>query len=134
MKTSATGSIKISYPIIYNGIEINNIVLYFKNGKVIEFESSNNLFLSRLLNIDEGASYLGEIGFGTNYNNKNFIGNIIFDEKMGRTLHITLGNSYSKCKNGSFSSIHLDMIIDTTNDVSVYLDSKLFLKNRNYYI
>lgn len=133
IKESVNGKIAFTYPIIYNGIEISDIELDFQEGKVINYSTSNNDAFHNLLTIDEGACYIGEIGIGTNYSHHEFIGNIIFDEKIGGTIHLALGASYPECGEVNASSIHIDMIYDTIDQGEVFIDDKLFIKNRKIY-
>lgn len=132
VETSVNGHIKITYPAIYNGVEFKDIELEFINGKITSFNSTNNDALKRLLELDEGSALLGEIGFGTNYNIQKFNNNIIFDEKMGGTMHIALGSAYPECGGKNFSMIHLDLLVDTLNGTEVFIDGKLFLSERAF--
>ncbi|SHK02506.1 aminopeptidase [Paramaledivibacter caminithermalis] len=134
IKESVNGRIFIDYPIIYNGIEIKELELFFKEGRLIEFKCSNNEAFEKIISIDNGACYLGEIGFGTNHKIHQYIGNIIFDEKMGGTGHIALGSSYPECGKNNVSQIHLDMVFDSNKGKVIYADNQIFLEDRKYYI
>lgn len=134
VKDSVEGHITISYPVLYKGITLSEVYLVFKKGRLVDFNCSNNSELQKIINVDHGASYLGEIGFGTNHLISEPINNIVFDEKIRGTLHIALGSSYSKCGSGNMSSIHMDMIVDTVNGTSIHIDDCLFLKNRIFHI
>lgn len=105
------------------GREFKNIRLVFKNGAVVDYNcESNKEFLKKILNTDEGAKKLGELGFGTNRMIKKLVGDILFDEKKGGTVHLALGHAYKECikekelkkskeKVLNKSSVHWDLII-----------------------
>jgi leucyl aminopeptidase (aminopeptidase T) len=79
-----------------------------------------------------GAKRLGELGIGTNYDIQRFIKNILFDEKIGGTIHLALGESYAETGGVNKSALHWDMIKDLRQDGAVYVDGKLFQKNGRF--
>jgi aminopeptidase len=133
VESSTEGHIHYDYPVIYSGKEIDNIYLEFKKGKVVKATASKNQdLLRKMINIDPGASRLGEFGIGTNYNIKKFIKQILFDEKIGGTIHLALGMAYKEGGGRNKSALHWDMIKDLRKGGSVYIDGKLFQKDGKF--
>jgi aminopeptidase len=85
-------------------------------------------FLQSLLDMDEGARVLGELAFGLNYEIDRFTRDILFDEKIGGTLHLALGSSFKKLGGRNDSGLHWDMICDLRTDGEVYADGELVWK------
>jgi aminopeptidase len=79
-----------------------------------------------MLNIDDGSRYLGEFAFGTNKRIDRFIKNILFDEKIGGTIHMALGTGYPESGSKNKSTIHWDMICDMRDGGQVFVDGELF--------
>lgn len=133
VEDSVEGHIRFSYPGIYMGKEIEDIRLEFKEGKVIKAtaEKGEELLLA-LLETDEGAKRLGEIAIGTNYGITKFTKNMLFDEKIGGTIHAALGTSIPQSKGENQSSIHWDMLCDMTNGGKIYADGELFYENGKF--
>lgn len=129
VEDSVNGWIRFKYPAIYNGQEIHDIELWFENGKVVKEKASKNQeFLSATLNTDGGARFLGEWGIGTNYGIQRFTKNMLFDEKMGGTIHFAVGAGYPESGSKNESGLHWDMLCDMA-DAEITLDGDLFYKN-----
>lgn len=132
VENTANGKISFTYPTIYGSRELEGVVLEFKGGKVINATAKKNQdFLNAMLDQDKGARYIGEFGIGLNYNIKKHIKNILFDEKIGGTIHLALGRSYEECKGKNKSVLHWDMICDLRSGGKLYFDGKLVYKNGN---
>jgi len=112
VEDSVNGQVRFTFPGIYQGNEIENIFLKFNNGKVIEAsaDKGENL-LKELLKIDN-ADILGEFAIGNNYGISQFTKNILFDEKLGGTIHCALGNGLVDAGSKNRSAIHWDIIKD----------------------
>ena len=83
----------------------------FEKGEVVEYSATKNEdLLKAMINTDSGSRRLGELGIGTNYDINRFTKNILFDEKIGGTIHLALGRAYKECKGINESAIHWDMI------------------------
>lgn len=127
------GHIKFSFPGIYLGKEIEDIELEIENGKVIKAKAKKGEeLLKTLLETDEGASYFGEVAIGTNYGIKKFTKNMLFDEKIGGTIHMALGDSMPEAGGKNRSNIHWDMLCDMRNGGEIYADGELFYKNGEF--
>jgi len=125
VRTSAEGWIKFDYPALRSGNEVSGIYLEFKVGKVIKAKAEKNeKFLRSMLAIDEDASYLGELGIGMNPKIKKFTGDLLFDEKIGGTIHLALGMAYKENGGGNDSAIHWD-IVKNMKRGKILLDGKV---------
>lgn len=112
IEDSTNGHIRFSYPGIYTGNEIQDIYLEFKDGKVIKATAQKGEeLLQEILKI-ENADVLGEFAIGTNYGITKFTKNMLFDEKLGGTLHCALGLGFEKTGSKNRSSIHWDILKD----------------------
>lgn len=124
------GHITFSFPGIYVGKEIEGIKLEVKDGLVIKATASKGEeLLHSLLKIDEGASRFGEVAIGTNYGIKNFTRNMLFDEKIGGTVHMAIGDSMAEAGGLNHSSLHWDMLCDMRNGGKIFADGELFYEN-----
>jgi len=127
------GYITFTYPAIWGGVEVEGVRLVFKRGKVVEATAvKGEEFLKKILEVDEGAKRLGEVAFGLNYDVTRFTKEILFDEKIGGTIHLALGASYPKTGGKSTSAIHWDMIKDMKKDGKVYADGDLIYENGRF--
>jgi aminopeptidase len=129
VEDSVNGWVRFKYPAIYQGQEITDIELWFENGKVVKEKASKNReLLTATLDTDEGARYLGEWGIGTNYGIQRFTKNMLFDEKIGGTIHFAVGAGYPETKSKNESGIHWDMLCDM-NESEITVDGDLFYKD-----
>jgi aminopeptidase len=129
VETATEGEIRFSFPAIFQGRGIEDVRLRFEGGRVVHAEaSSGNDFLQSLLDMDEGARILGEVAFGLNYEIDRFTRDILFDEKIGGTMHFALGSSFKKLGGRNESGLHWDMICDLRADGEVYADGELVWK------
>jgi aminopeptidase len=132
VENSATGWIRFNYPAIYNGRQVDNVELWFKDGRVFKEKAApGQEFLTEMLNTDEGARRLGELGIGTNYGIQRFSKNMLFDEKMGGTIHLALGQGFPECGGVNKSAIHWDMLCDMSQG-EIFADGELFFKNGHF--
>jgi aminopeptidase len=111
------------------------VKLDFKDGLVIGAKADKNeADLNRILDVDRGARYLGELGLGNNYFIKRFTKDILFDEKIGGTIHLALGKGYKTTLSRNNSALHWDMIKDLRRDGQLWFDNKLVQKNGKWLI
>jgi aminopeptidase len=127
------GIVTFSFPGIYMGKEIEGIVLHIEKGKVIKATATKGEdLLKALLETDEGACRFGEVAIGTNYGIKEFTRNMLFDEKIGGTIHMAIGDSMPEAGGLNRSTIHWDMLCDMRNGGKIYADGELFYENGNF--
>jgi len=129
VEDSMTGWIKYTYPGVHNGREVDGIELKFEQGKVVKATAKKNEdYLNQVLDTDAGARFVGEFAIGTNYGITKFSKNILFDEKIGGTIHLALGASYPDTGGKNASAIHWDMIAGA-QDAEILVDGEVFYKN-----
>jgi len=111
VKTSINGAIQFNTPTLYAGSKFENVRLEFKDGKVVKASSNNTKRLNQILDTDPGARYTGEFSLGFNPYILNPMCDILFDEKIAGSLHLTPGQAYEECDNGNRSAVHWDMVL-----------------------
>jgi len=120
----------ISYaPSVYQGKPFEYVKLDVSDGKVVDYDSSNNDALEGILNTDEGARQFGEFSFGLNPVIEEPMYDILFDEKIYGSNHLTLGNDYEIAPNGNESNIHWDLVCIGAD---VYLDGEKIREGRTF--
>jgi aminopeptidase len=126
---SASGWVRFGYPAIYQGREVTDIELWFEDGRVLKETAAKGAdLLTGLLNTDQGARYLGELGIGTNYGIQRFTKNMLFDEKMGGTIHLAVGAGFPEAGGENVSGLHWDMLCDMAES-EITVDGELFYKD-----
>jgi len=134
-ENSARGTIRYTLPTSYDGHAVDDIRLRFEDGRVVEAHaSSSEDYLLSMLNIDDGARHIGEFAFGMNYGIHEATRNILYDEKIGGTIHLALGRSYPESGGLNVSALHWDMVCDLREQGEVWVDGELFLKNGKYVL
>jgi len=135
VEDSAEGEVYFDFPAIYRGNEAQGIHLKFKKGKVVQAsaEKGEDFFL-KMIDQDEGARFLGEFAFGTNDMIQEVTGNILFDEKIGGSIHMALGSSYPGTGGKNTSGLHWDIIKNMKTDSRVYADGQLIYENGKFLI
>jgi aminopeptidase len=128
-ETETEGEIRYTFPAIYHGREVEDVRLRFEGGSVVAAEAARGGdYLNSLLDMDKGARVLGEVAFGLNYEIDRFTRNILFDEKIGGTMHLALGSAFPQAGGVNTSGLHWDMICDLREDGEVYADGDLIWK------
>jgi aminopeptidase len=129
METETEGEIRYTFPAIYHGREVEDVHLRFEEGRVVQAEAARgDPFLQSVLDMDDGSRTLGEVAFGLNYEIDRFTRNILFDEKIGGTMHLALGSSFPQAGGLNTSGLHWDMICDLRAEGEVYADGELVWK------
>ena len=135
IEDSINGMITFTFPAIYQGKEVENVTLYFEDGKIVRHSASKNEeFLGTVLDTDTGSRMVGEIAIGTNYGIKQFTKNMLFDEKIGGTVHMAVGASLPEAGGVNESSIHWDMICDMRSSGQIFADGKLIYEKGEFVI
>jgi aminopeptidase len=134
VEDSVTGWVRFSYPLIYRGQAIEGLQLWLEDGRVTRFEAeSGSAFLGVLLELDDGARVLGELGIGTNFGIDRFTKNMLFDEKMGGTIHLALGAGFPEAGGKNISKIHIDMLVDMSDGI-IEADGKRVYENGKFLV
>lgn len=135
VEQSVNGWIRFDYPSIVGGRAVRGIQLRFEDGKVVQASAEeNDDLLQAQLNTDAGARYLGEFAIGTNFGIDRFTGSILYDEKIGGTIHCAIGKGYPETGSKNDSAVHWDMICDMRTDSTIHVDGDLFYENGQFVI
>lgn len=134
IENSVNGYVRFSYPALHAGNEVEDVRLVFQDGKVVEASASKGIdFLNAMLDMDAGSRYLGEVAFGTNYGIQRFTRELLFDEKIGGTMHMALGQAYGSVGGLNESGLHWDMVC-SLREGKVYADGELCYENGQFLI
>ncbi len=134
VEDSVNGIVHFNYPAIYMGNEVSDITLEVENGKVVKWHAEKGQdVLDKVMEI-EGARFFGEVAIGTNYNIQRATKNILFDEKIGGTIHMAVGQSYSQTGGKNKSAVHWDMITNMKDGGIIYADDQKVYENGNFII
>lgn len=135
VEDSANGQIYFDFPAIYRGNESHKILMKIENGKVVEATAEKGEdFLKAMLDMDEGSRFVGEIAIGTNENIQEVTGSILFDEKIGGSIHMAVGSSYPETGGKNVSGLHWDIIKNMKNGGEIYADDVLIYKDGKFLI
>lgn len=130
VEDSVNGWVRFSYPSIVGGRAVSGIELKFEDGRVVDGTAEQNEeLLHAQLDTDAGSRYLGEFAIGTNFGINQFTGSILYDEKIGGTVHMAIGMGYPETGSKNKSAVHWDMICDMRNDSQIHVDGDLFYEN-----
>jgi aminopeptidase len=134
---SVEGAVLFDMPLMAQGREVEDVRLVFEDGEVVEHEAAKNeSVLTSVLNTDEGADRLGELGIGMNRDIDTFTYNMLFDEKMGDTVHMALGRAYDDTvgpdREGNDSAVHMDMIVDMSEDSFIEVDGEVVQRDGTF--
>ena len=130
---SVEGEVLFDKPLIHQSREIEDVYLRFEGGEVVEHSAeANEELLTEVLNTDEGARRLGELGIGMNRDIDRFTYNMLFDEKMGDTVHLAVGRAYEECGGENESAVHVDMIVDMSEDSRIELDGEVVQRDGTF--
>lgn len=111
VEDEVNGEIYFDFPQIYRGNEALGVHLWIENGKIVKAKADKGEdFLLAMLDMDEGSRGIGEIAIGTNDRVQDVTGNILFDEKIGGSIHMAVGASYPETGGKNVSGLHWDMI------------------------
>ncbi|MEF8858230.1 MAG: aminopeptidase [Halolamina sp.] len=137
VRNSVEGEVYFDLPLYRQGREVQDARVTFEAGKVVEFSAGRNEdVLAGVFDTDEHARYLGELGIGMNDAIDRFTYNMLFDEKMGETVHMAVGSAYPQCVGEgnavNNSAEHVDMILDMSEDSVIEVDGEVVQKNGEF--
>ena len=135
LEDSARGRLKCEFPVCRDGREIAGIQLDLKEGRVLSARAQTGEdYLHAMLDLDAGARRLGELGIGLNGRIDRFTGSILYDEKIGGTIHLALGQSYPETGGMNQSALHWDLIVDTRTDGRITADGRVVMENGEWLV
>jgi aminopeptidase len=113
VETEVNGHIRFPGALSFGGVIIRDLELDFEVGRVVAERAAEGLdFVRELLDADDGARRVGELGIGTNAALTMATGDLLIDEKILGTVHIALGRAYPECGGVNSSSLHWDIVKD----------------------
>jgi aminopeptidase len=134
-ESSAEGRIRYTIPSSPGGVEVEGIELEFREGRVVSARAERGEeYLQTTLATDDGASLLGELGIGTNFGIDRPVGAILFDEKIGGTVHLAVGRSYPETGGTNESAVHWDMICDLRRGGRLTADGDVIQENGRFAV
>lgn len=130
VEDSANGRLRCGFPVCRDGRELTGIALEFQAGRVVSARADEGEdYLLSMLDLDVGARRIGELGLGLNAGIQRFTGSILYDEKIGGTVHLALGQSYPETGGVNESALHWDLIIDTRSGGRITADGRVVLED-----
>ncbi|MFD2116935.1 aminopeptidase [Paenibacillus yanchengensis] len=137
VRHSIQGKITYNAPSVEAGVTFENISFTFQDGKIVEATSNNTKRLNEILDVDEGARYIGEFAIGFNPYILDPMNDILFDEKIAGSLHFTPGQAYDDADNGNRSSLHWDLVLIQRPEYGggeIYFDDVLIRKDGEFVL
>ena len=129
-EASANGTIFFDVPSSPSGVHVAGVHMRFADGEVVEAHAQQgDAYLQRALATDAGARRLGELGIGTNFGIARPVGTILFDEKIGGTVHLAVGRSYPETGGKNESAVHWDLIRDLRRGGRLTADGEVLLED-----
>ena len=134
---SVEGAVHFDMPLYHQGREVTDVRLAFEDGEVVDHAAGKNeAVLTGVLDTDDGARRLGELGIGMNRDIDRLTENMLFDEKMGETVHMAVGRAYEETvgegNERNESAVHVDMIVDMSEDSEIVVDGDRIQENGTF--
>ena len=137
VRDSVNGVISYNTSSSHDGFTYDNIVFEFENGKIVKATSNDTARINQVLDIDEGARYIGEFAIGVNPYINHPMNDTLFDEKIAGSIHFTPGRCYEDAPNGNHSKIHWDLVYIQTPEYGggeIYFDDVLIRKDGRFVV
>jgi aminopeptidase len=134
VEDSVNGKVYFSYPGLYMGRDVSGVSLEVKDGLIVSWSAEQGKDVLDKVFAIPGARNWGEVAIGTNYNIQRTTRNILFDEKIGGSIHMAVGQSYKQCGGKNESSVHWDMITDMKNGGEIWADGVKIYENGLFLI
>ncbi len=135
VEDSVEGTVEFNYPGVYQGNEVDGVKLRFEHGRAVEASATKGeAYLIKTLDTDAGARRLGEFAIGTNMGVQQMTRSILFDEKIGGSIHMALGRSYEESKGENQSAIHWDMVHNMKDGGEITIDGELFYRAGEFLV
>jgi aminopeptidase len=132
VEDSVNGTVHFSLPCIYGGSVVEDVTLWVKDGFIEKWEARQGKHILDSVFQIEGTRRFGEAAIGTNYNITRMTKNILFDEKIGGTIHMAIGQSYLQTGGKNQSSVHWDMIANMKNGGEIYANDEKIYENGKF--
>jgi len=130
------GEVLFDVPMTINGQHVRDAYLEFEDGEVVDYSAaSGETAIEEVVTTDDGARRLGELGVGMNRGIDRVTDSILFDEKMGGTVHLALGRAYTSNfpegheDDANESAVHVDLITDLRDGGRLEIDGETVQKD-----
>ena len=134
VEDSVNGIVHFSYPCIYQGNEVEDLTLWVEDGLIEKWEARRGQeYLDYIFSLP-GTRRFGEAAIGTNYDIQRITKNILFDEKIGGSIHMAIGQSYLQTGGKNESAVHWDMITDMTQGGEIWADGEKIYQGGKFLI
>ena len=135
IEDSVEGEVSFHLPAVIGGREVSGVRLRFEAGKVVDASAERGEpYLNELLDTDEGARRLGELGIGTNYGIDRGTRDVLLDEKIGGTVHLAIGKSYPETGGVNDSAVHCDIVCDLRQGGTITVDGEVLQKDGSFVV
>ena len=137
VRDSINGTIQYNTPTLYHGVTHDDVRFVFENGKIVEASSSQQNHLEKVLATDDGSRFVGEFAIGFHPRIHAPMKDILFDEKIAGSIHLTPGQAYKEAWNGNESKIHWDLILrmdPAAGGGEVWFDDVLIRKDGQFLL
>jgi aminopeptidase len=135
IEDAVDGEVSFHLPAMIGGREVAGVRLRFDSGRVVDASAERGEeYLTSLLDTDEGARRLGELGIGTNYAIDRGTRDVLLDEKIGGTVHMAVGASYPECGGTNQSAVHTDLVCDLRRGGRIEVDGAAFQEDGRFVV
>jgi aminopeptidase len=135
VEDSVEGEVTFHLPAVIGGREVSGVRLKFEAGKVVDAGAERGEeFLIQLLDTDDGARRLGELGIGTNYAIDRGTREVLLDEKIGGTVHMAVGASYPESGGTNESAVHTDLVCDLRLGGRLEVDGEVMQEDGKFVV
>ncbi len=135
IEDSVEGEVSFHLPATIGGREVAGVHLRFEAGRVVDASAERGEeFLMQLLDTDEGARCLGELGIGTNYAIDRGTREVLLDEKLGGTVHMAVGRSYPESGGVNESAVHTDLVCDLRLGGKLEVDGRVMQEDGKFVV
>jgi aminopeptidase len=126
VEDSVEGEVSFHLPAVIGGREVAGVKLRFEDGRAVDASAERGEeYLIKLLDTDDGARRLGELGIGTNFGIDRGTRDVLLDEKIGGTVHLAVGASYPESGGENQSAVHTDMVCDLRRGGRIEVDGEV---------
>jgi len=135
VEDSVEGEVSFHLPAVIGGREVTGVRFRFESGRIVDASAERNEdYLIELIDTDEGARRLGELGIGTNYGIDRGTRDVLLDEKIGGTVHMAVGASYPESGGKNESAVHTDLVCDLRQGGRIEVDGELFQEDGTFRV
>ena len=135
VEDSVEGEVSFHLPAMVGGREVAGVRFRFEGGKIVDASAERGEeFLIQLIDTDEGARRLGELGIGTNYRIDRGTRDVLLDEKIGGTVHLAVGASYPESGGVNESAVHTDLVCDLRQGGRIEVDGEALQENGSFVV